>query len=225
MTAEFTAAGGYSYEQRLNEILGGLGFSEADRQLPMRVLSGGQKCRAALAKLLLQDSSYLLLDEPTNHLDIDAVRWLEKFLAGHHGGAAIVSHDRYLLDRLAERIVEVDGRRLSSYPGDYSNYAHVRELRRLTQERQYEKDQAFIRKERDYIARYHYAQRSKQAQGRRKRLERRLGKRRIRARKALEQARHQARLQPPRSRRRKAGGLSPQGPHGPHAGGRLEGVR
>ena len=174
VTAEFTAAGGYTYEQRLNEILGGLGFSQADRSLPVAALSGGQKCRAALAKLLLQDTSYLLLDEPTNHLDIDAVRWLEKFLAGHHGGAAIVSHDRYLLDRLAEKIVEVEGRRLASYPGNYSNYAHVRELRRLTQERQYEKDKAFIEKEQAFIAKHLAGQRTKEAQGRRKRLARRL---------------------------------------------------
>ena len=86
--ARFEAGGGYSYEHRLDEVLGGLGFHQPDYNLPVSALSGGQKCRAALAKLLLQDRQYLLLDEPTNHLDIDAIRWLEKFLAGHHGGAA-----------------------------------------------------------------------------------------------------------------------------------------
>jgi ATP-binding cassette subfamily F protein 3 len=174
VTAEFIAAGGYTYEQRLNEILGGLGFTEADRSLPMAALSGGQKCRAALGKLLLQDTSYLLLDEPTNHLDIDAVRWLEKFLAGHHGGAAIVSHDRYLLDRLAERIIEVDRKRLTPYPGNYTNYVKVRGLRELTEQRRYERDQEYIAKEQDFIARNIYGQRTREAQGRRKRLERRL---------------------------------------------------
>ncbi len=174
VNARFIAAGGYSYETRLKEILGGLGFTEADRVLPVAALSGGQKCRAALAKLLLQDTSYLLLDEPTNHLDIDAVRWLEKFLAGHHGGAAIISHDRYLLDRLARRIIEVDRTRVTSYPGNYTNYAHVRRLRRLTQERQHEKDKAFIEKERIFVAKHLAGQRGREARGRRKRLGRRI---------------------------------------------------
>jgi ATP-binding cassette subfamily F protein 3 len=184
LRARFEAADGYRFEQRLNEVLGGLGFTSADCELPVSALSGGQKCRAALAKLLLQDRQFLLLDEPTNHLDIDAVRWLEKFLAGHHGGAVIVSHDRYLLDRLAERTIEVTtgapgagsgGAQVQSYPGNYTNYVAAREVRRLTQERQYEKDREFIEKERDFIARHLAGQRTKEAQGRRTRLERRIG--------------------------------------------------
>jgi ATP-binding cassette subfamily F protein 3 len=184
--ARFEAAGGYSFEQRLNEVLGGLGFSPADYALPVSALSGGQKCRAALAQLLLAGAAdasgasdqFLLLDEPTNHLDIDAVRWLEKFLAGHHGGAVIISHDRYLLDRLAERTIEVQptpsGGRLESYPGNYTNFVQTRELRRLSAERQYEQDKAFVEKEREYIARYGAGQRARQAQGRLKRLERQI---------------------------------------------------
>ncbi|MEP0845532.1 MAG: ABC-F family ATP-binding cassette domain-containing protein [Phycisphaerae bacterium] len=174
LNARFLAAGGYTYEQRLAEIVSGLGFREEDKSLPVRVLSGGQKCRAALAKLLLRESTYLLLDEPTNHLDIDAVRWLEKFLAGHTGGAAIISHDRYLLDRVAQRIVALEGGQAHSYPGNYSNYAQTLERDRLTQERQHEKDRAYIAKEREYVARYGAGQRARQARGRQTRLERQL---------------------------------------------------
>ena len=186
LRARFEAADGYRFEQRLNEVLGGLGFTQADCDLPVSALSGGQKCRAALAKLLLQERQFLLLDEPTNHLDIDAVRWLEKFLAGHHGGSVIISHDRYLLDRLAERTIEVTtadgaapgtspgGGQVQAYPGNYTNYVAAREVRRLTQARQYEKDREFIEKERDFIARHLAGQRTKEAQGRRTRLERRI---------------------------------------------------
>jgi ATP-binding cassette subfamily F protein 3 len=179
LSARFAAAGGYTFEQRLNEVLGGLGFAPAEYDLPVAALSGGQKCRAALAKLLLQERQFLLLDEPTNHLDIDAVRWLEKFLAGHHGGAVIISHDRYLLDRLAERVIALSPRSSGSagiecFPGNYTNYVRARDVRRLTQERQYEKDREFIGKERDFIARHLAGQRSQQAKGRRTRLERRL---------------------------------------------------
>ena len=170
----FIAEGGYEYEQRLNQILGGLGFAPEDYKLPMTALSGGQRCRAALAKLLLDDGEYLLLDEPTNHLDIDAVRWLEKFLAGHQGGAIIISHDRYLLDRVAKHIIELENGKVYSYPGNYTNYVKTRDVRRLTQQRQYEKDKEFIEKERDYVARYLAGQRSSQAKGRRTRLERML---------------------------------------------------
>jgi ATP-binding cassette subfamily F protein 3 len=174
LRARFEAAGGYRFEQRLGEVLSGLGFSESDMELPVEALSGGQRCRAELGKLLLQERQYLLLDEPTNHLDIDAVRWLERFLAGYHGGALIISHDRYLLDRLAERTIELTGTKIHSYPGNYSNFVRARDVRRLTQERAFEKDRAFIEKERAFIAKHMAGQRTKEAQGRRKRLERRI---------------------------------------------------
>jgi len=174
INAQFITAGGHTFETRLNEILGGLGFSQADQAKRMSVMSGGQKCRAALAKLLLEDKPLLLLDEPTNHLDIDAVRWLEKFLTGHRGGAVIVSHDRYLLNRLCTRIIEVANRRTQSFPGSYSNYAETKARRLLTEERQFEKDQAFIKKERAFIAKHLSGQRTAEAKGRRTRLERRL---------------------------------------------------
>jgi len=174
INTQFIAAGGHTFETRLNEILGGLGFSMSDNILPMSALSGGQRCRAALAKLLLEDKPLLLLDEPTNHLDIDSVRWLEKFLTGHRGGAVVISHDRYLLDRLCERIVEVADRRMASFPGNYTNYAQTKAMRELTQERDFEKHSEFITKERAFIAKHLAGQRSQQAKGRRTRLERQL---------------------------------------------------
>ncbi len=174
VNARFIAAGGHVFETRMNEILGGLGFSQEDYSKPMAVLSGGQKCRAALAKLLLSNRSFLLLDEPTNHLDIDATRWLEKYLAGHNGGAVIISHDRYFLDRLCARVIEVERTRVTSYPGNYTNYVETRGIRMLTQKREHEKDAEFIRKERAFIAKHLAGQRSKEAKGRRTRLERRI---------------------------------------------------
>lgn len=174
INARFIAAGGQRFETRLNEILGGLGFSPDEYERPMFQLSGGQRCRAALAKLLLADRSFLLLDEPTNHLDIDAVRWLERFLGNHRGGAVVVSHDRYLLDRICDRIIELDHHRVHSYPGNYSNFAQTKATRELTQQRRFEEDQAFIKKERDFIAKHIAGQRTAEAKGRRKRLERRL---------------------------------------------------
>lgn len=171
---QFIAAGGHTFETRLKEILGGLGFQTVDYTLPIKVLSGGQKCRASLAKLLLQERRVLLLDEPTNHLDIDASTWLEKFLKDHRGEAILISHDRYLLDRLCDRIVEVEHSILTSYAGNYSKYADTKQLRLLTEERQFVNDAAFIKKEREFIAKHISGQRTKEAQGRRTRLERRL---------------------------------------------------
>ncbi len=172
---EFIARGGEKFEAKLHEVLGGLGFSLAEYDHQMGEFSGGQRCRAALARLLLTDSSFLLLDEPTNHLDIDAVRWLEYYLGRHTGGAIVVSHDRFLLDRVCSRIVELEHGRAISFSGNYSTYANTKELRLLTQQRQYEKDQAFIEKEKAFIAKHLSGQRTKEAQGRRTRLRRRLG--------------------------------------------------
>ena len=170
----FIAAGGHSYPARIGEVLGGLGFSLSDYHRPLNSLSGGERCRVALARLLLEDQPVLLLDEPTNHLDIDAVRWLEKFLAGHRGCIVLVSHDRYLLDRVCGRIVELSNRTLTGYSGNYSTYAQTKAIRELTQQRQFAQDQEFIAKERAYIAKHLAGQRSNQAKGRRTRLERRL---------------------------------------------------
>jgi ATP-binding cassette subfamily F protein 3 len=173
LRARFEAAGGYSYEIRLREVLGGLGFDPDDYHKPADVLSGGQKCRAALARLLLADCDLLLLDEPTNHLDIDATRWLEKYLANHDGGAVIISHDRYLLDRVVGKIIEIEDHAATVYPTNYTNYAETKRIRRLAALREYEKQSTWLAHQRDYIDRVRYAKDSaKQARGRQKYLDR-----------------------------------------------------
>lgn len=171
--AAFEAAGGYDFEIRIREVLGGLGFGPEEYERPVGVLSGGQKCRAALARLLLTPADLLLLDEPTNHLDIAATTWLEEFLADFPGAAVIISHDRYLLDRVAAKIIEVESGRATVYPGHYSNYALAKRIRRLEAVREYEKQSEFLAHQRDYIARTHAAKDSaKQARARRKMLDR-----------------------------------------------------
>jgi len=171
--AKFDAAGGYGYEVRIREVLGGLGFSPDEYHTQVRVLSGGQKCRAALARLLLAEADLLLLDEPTNHLDIDATRWLEKYLANHPGGAVIISHDRYLLDRVVTKIVEIEEHQTTVYPTNYTNYALAKRIRQIQAVREYEKQAAWLAHQRDYIDRVRYAKDSaKQARGRQKYLDR-----------------------------------------------------
>jgi len=173
LTHRLEAAGGYQYEITLKEVLGGLGFAPGDYDLPIAALSGGQKCRAALAKLLLQEADLLLLDEPTNHLDIEATRFLEKFLAGYHGAAVIVSHDRYLLDRVADKIADLDQRKIAIYPCGYSDYAEAKRVRLETQQREYEKQREWMQHQREYAERVKADKsRSAQARGRLKALDR-----------------------------------------------------
>lgn len=165
--------GGYDYEYQTNRTLGGLGFRDSDFNLKVGVLSGGQKSRAALAKLLLEDPDLLLLDEPTNHLDIKAIEWLENFLNTEYQGAVIlVSHDRYFLDRVARRIVELRNHKLKEYPGNYTKYLKIRQTERIAQEREYKKQQRYIAHEEDFIRRNMAGQRTREAQGRQKLLDR-----------------------------------------------------
>ena len=146
LLAEFQAKGGLNFEGRMRSTLRGLGFAEADFSLPLRALSGGQKKLVGLAKLLLEQPNLLLLDEPDNHLDLQGKQFLEELISDYPGAVVIVSHDRYLLDIVAEEIVELDGGRLVFYKGNYSEYAFEKRQKLLSQERQYKIQQREIRR-------------------------------------------------------------------------------
>ncbi len=170
---EIEAAGGYAIDHRIDSVLHGLGFTDAQFPIKVRDLSGGQKGRLALARLLLEEPDVLLLDEPTNHLDIDGRLWLEEFLVSQFRGAVVmISHDRYMLDRVVSRIVEVEQGRLIEYPGNYDKFRELRAERRLTMQRAWEKEQTKFKQEEAFIRKYRAGQRAKQARGRESRLER-----------------------------------------------------
>ncbi len=168
----FEAAGGYDYEVRIRQVLGGLGFNEDEHDKPLAHLSGGERTRALLAKLLLQEPDLLLLDEPTNHLDLEAVEWLEEMLLRWKGALVVVAHDRYFLDKVANRIWDLNFGRVEAYRGNYSAYRTQKEMRIERQRRVWESQQEFIEKTEEFIRRNLAGQRTKEAQGRRTRLER-----------------------------------------------------
>jgi len=168
---KFEQLGGYTYDVQIKQTLSGLGFTEGDYFRPITQLSGGQRTRALLAKLLLESPDVLMLDEPTNHLDIQAVEWLESYLKEWEGALVVVSHDRYFLDQVAETVWEMTPA-LESYRGNYSAYLKQRETRYARRLAEYEAQSAFIEKEKDYIRRNIAGQKTSQAKGRRRRLER-----------------------------------------------------
>ncbi len=165
-------AGGYAVDHKIEQTLHGLGLTDEFFDVPVNDLSGGQKGRLALAKLLLSEPDVLLLDEPTNHLDIAGRQWLEQFLATYYGAVILISHDRWLLDRVVSKIFELERGQLVEFPGNYEKFVELRKARYLDQQRAFEKQQTKIKQEQAFIDRYRAGQRAKQAQGREKRLER-----------------------------------------------------
>ena len=169
---QFELDGGYEYETRIRQVLTGLNFERADYGKPVEILSGGQKTRALLGRLLLESPDLLILDEPTNHLDLHAVEWLETWIEDWNGAALIVSHDRYFLDQVVTTVWEMEFGQVGEYRGNYSAYLAQRAERRALKRAEFEAQQAFISQEQDYIRRNIAGQNTRQAKGRLRRLER-----------------------------------------------------
>ncbi|MDE5777318.1 MAG: ABC-F family ATP-binding cassette domain-containing protein [Lachnospiraceae bacterium] len=152
MMHTFESQEGYAFESQITGILKGLGFGEDDFHRPVSELSGGQKTRVSLGRLLLEKPDIILLDEPTNHLDLNSIRWLEGYLSGYEGAVIIVSHDRYFLDKIVTKIVEIENTKSTIYHGNYSYYAQKREEVRLSKYRAYMNQQAEIHHQEEVIA-------------------------------------------------------------------------
>jgi len=170
---EFKENGGYQYESDIRSVLHGLNFHSFDSTTKIDSLSGGQKTRLALAKLLLTKPDILILDEPTNHLDIDTLSWLEQYLTGYTGAILIVSHDRYFLDKVVNQVYEISRNQISKFSGNYSSYLEQKAENYERDLKQYEKQQDEIAKLQDFIQKnLARASTTKRAQSRRKKLER-----------------------------------------------------
>ena len=172
LQSRFEHHGGYDYELQITQVLTGLGFSKETYHYPLDHLSGGQRTRALLARLLLARHDLLLLDEPTNHLDIAAVEWLEKFLRDWDGALLFVSHDRYFIDRVATHVLEMFRGSMETYRGNYTNYTRQREIRWAEREEFFETEKARLVNELDYIKRNIAGQNVTQAKGKLRRLSR-----------------------------------------------------
>ena len=172
VTEAFEHLDGFTIRARAESILQSLGFSAADFERPVETLSGGQKSRVMLAKAVLQGLDLLLLDEPTNHLDLPSLRWLEGFIQDTDATVAVISHDRYFLDKIATEILELEQGRSRAYEGNYSEFMQKKEQELELLERHYEQQQAYIKNQEEYIRRNIAGQNTKQARGRRTHLAR-----------------------------------------------------
>jgi ATP-binding cassette subfamily F protein 3 len=168
---EYETKGGYTYENKIETVLYGLGFKKEDFDKNINILSGGEKNRAALASVLLSGPNLLLLDEPTNHLDIEGTEWLEKYLSEFPGTVIVVSHDRYFLDRVIQEVVELEDHRIEKYVGNFSAYLIEKEKRKEKGLKEYEEQREYVLRTEDFIRRNIAGQKTKQAQSRRKALE------------------------------------------------------
>lgn len=146
LSEQYEAAGGFTYQSVAKASLMGLGFTQRECSMPFAQLSGGQKTRVMLCKILLSDANLLLLDEPTNHLDIASVEWLEGFLRDYKGAFVVISHDRYFLNRVANRMLELEHGRIVSYRGNYDDFLRLKEENQRTLERQYQNTQKEIKR-------------------------------------------------------------------------------
>jgi ATP-binding cassette subfamily F protein 3 len=169
----FELDGGYAFEARIKSILAGLDIGPEHYDTPTRALSGGQLSRLGLAKVLVKETNLLLLDEPTNHLDLQATSWLESFLKAYDGSVILISHDRYLLDRVAEKVVELEHKTARVWKGNYTQYVQTKETTSLAEEREHQKRTEMVTRTLDFIARNKNQEgMRKTAMGRKTRLER-----------------------------------------------------
>ncbi|MBU8540981.1 ABC-F family ATP-binding cassette domain-containing protein [Falsiroseomonas tokyonensis] len=168
----FESLGGYALEGRAREVLAGLSFSQEMMEADVGALSGGWKMRVALARILLMRPDVMLLDEPSNHLDLESLIWLEQFLAGYDGALLMTSHDREFMNRVINKVIEIDGGTLTSYAGNYEFYEQQRAMAERQQQAQFERQQAMLAKEIKFIERFKArASHAAQVQSRVKKLE------------------------------------------------------
>ncbi len=168
----FERGGGYDYEARIKSVLAGIGFDDTQWATPLSVLSGGQKTRALLARLLLEQPTLLILDEPTNHLDVQAIEWLEATLRSWPGALLVTSHDRYFLDKVVDRVWEMTSTHVESYRGNYSAYLRQRQERWERNQQLFETEMERLRREMELVRRYIAWRKFEEAKGKLKRLSR-----------------------------------------------------